>query len=781
MAWHEFIAKIHHNHFQATSILERNGIIPRFDKDSIQTLHRETETHELIIHVPCPCESFDYFPFERFLKAHRLVNSIDHDIRILWLEQDGLLHDHQIISPQNERVVLEQLRTRIKDLYQTFPESTDTLSSFEIDECLQLFEYFAVAASDLIGTVLEDENFCSRQLHFDDIPITFDLPHDSITRVWLKTYLDDSLNPYFRSDKCLLNHRYYYFYSNEVVDAQVTAWVDPAIAHEVKSWEQALVVMERDLQLDLPEEHCWSHFAPEELLTKKSSSSYRCEIFSRELYGIHHTPFFSINQQHPLFLRQVNSVLGIGCYTSSNFVCLYATNETGMMDSANGSATVRMNPSSIELNCKRKRRHDSTSSRCSQLIGPMHPYQIILMTTGLAINPQVLLPHFPNSSHLNENTSQPRVLSIGLAGGSLHAHFRRLFPQLYVESVEIDASAIEIFLRTFLGGKVSCGMRHLVKNNDFETDDLREDELVGDLRQQRLWTLKEMSESYLRKQVVRLQKQQSQHIFNGFTDMYDSLEDESSLDIDEATTDGAHRRNCSSYVVLANVFDYFSYLSDQQKRVSGIDMETNASHKDLYYDYIVADVFDNTVLSWNAEEYAGESNILVQPAIVAMTTIHELLRPRSGLAFFHIHKDGQFWDYVRNVLAVFGDNQVVWLESGAEAFIVGAKDVFLSSTAADISEETSDYHHLQLHPCENPLAFSQRVESFARLAGLPADYAGRYKYTLRCHWRQEMLSSEEVARRNQRTTTSTRSTISADQHQNQCDLQCAMTRTLELD
>lgn len=380
---------------------------------------------------------------------------------------------------------------------------------------------------------------------------------------------------------------------------------------------------------------------------------------------------------------EIEDLRGGGCHTSSQFACMTWKTDAG---SSNASSEVE--------------------TECFHRLDHLQTYSMLIVSTGFALSP-ALRPSLSSSS-----TARPRLLNIGLGGGSLHVALREFMPQLFVETVEIDVRAVQVFTDFFYGDRVVCEFQTLRRESTDSHDPSLDNAFVASYRRT-------------------------------------SLFNKSVSDIGRETV------NCSSKVTLANAWKYIPYLREQlqqkQNEASSKSIATDSNEGDVadhhLFDLIIVDTFDSAVTQWYDEKFLGISNVPFAQVGPVIASMHAILRPGQGILFFHLHKDGQFHDYVKQLVATFGRDQILLFdEGGRDAVIAAGRDVFVHQTVSNHNDVSLEGR--VTHPCSvtregrESTFLAEDTNEFTRAWNLPTAWRQLFRFALDCDWYDTLFPLE---------------------------------------
>ena len=208
--------------------------------------------------------------------------------------------------------------------------------------------------------------------------------------------------------------------------------------------------------------------------------------------------------------------------------------------------------------------------------------------------------------------------------------------------------------------------------------------------------------------------------------------------------------SCRSKVVIADASEYIKYSAERFANQAfreaaigskgSIEEESEDSDDSQYFDLIVFDVFADSS-SWNGSVNEGVSNVL--PSLEAspdassfqssiesslettLQAVRKLLRPRRGLALFHLHRDSSYERFFAVIEAVFGKEQIVLFTVMAnDRVVAAANDAFYSTEIKSFASP---------HPCRSAVDFSDYVLQFSLDYGYTAKMAYDAQFALNCN------------------------------------------------
>jgi hypothetical protein len=107
-----------------------------------------------------------------------------------------------------------------------------------------------------------------------------------------------------------------------------------------------------------------------------------------------------------------------------------------------------------------------------------------------------------------------------------------------------------------------------------------------------------------------------------------------------------------------------------------------------YYDYVIFDAYDEKSTFWDGLTFVGESVPRSNQLISSMHKLKHILRPFTGIAVIHLHKDKNFKMQYEKICEIFGSQQVVTFEvANNDAIVVAARDRFTSLTHDEFQYE----------------------------------------------------------------------------------------------
>ena len=198
---------------------------------------------------------------------------------------------------------------------------------------------------------------------------------------------------------------------------------------------------------------------------------------------------------------------------------------------------------------------------------------------------------------------------------------------------------------------------------------------------------------------------------------------------------------CRSEVVISDAWDYILYQSKGLLKA----VEAGQSLEQLYYDLFVFDVYDQAATRWNGNKNTKSSPFVERASSdESLQAIQSLLRPREGIAVFHLHSDNQFQHYYDQIVRIFGADQVMlFAVTSNDHMVVAAKDKFRTpahlteqcSAALELSGDTDELgtcRGVQVHPCEKPIQFINSVEERNVQYGIGPRISKASLYALNC-------------------------------------------------
>jgi len=99
---------------------------------------------------------------------------------------------------------------------------------------------------------------------------------------------------------------------------------------------------------------------------------------------------------------------------------------------------------------------------------------------------------------------------------------------------------------------------------------------------------------------------------------------------------------CRSTVIIGDIFEYASYIYDGVPR--------------SYYDFIITDIFDEKTALFDGTSNSF-SNANVNNGINTLAPLKSILKPNTGIVFFHLHCDNQYDTYAEAIKQTFKGNK----------------------------------------------------------------------------------------------------------------------------
>lgn len=349
------------------------------------------------------------------------------------------------------------------------------------------------------------------------------------------------------------------------------------------------------------------------------------------------------------------------------------------------------------LCCSMDGNNEEESSFClPSAVAPMSwTYHILFLAAAIPLSPP------PRSLPPSDTI---RALAVGLGGGELLTSLLAFFPQMDVTAVDISAETVNLSLRYFHMHDAICSV-HLLDSDDNGT-------------------------------LLRPHDAFQQHI--------DDRREQSMVHLKSPTS------SCRSHLILADVWKLLDHYVTPR---SGEQHDSKVT-----FHYIFFDVFDAVAGTWGGSSYEGVSNVVPPNIRHSLQSIYQLLDEQYGLALFHLHKDGNFMGYWREIQEVFGRSRTALLElAGGNAVVAVSKAAFyVNSHAYDnilakLQSEHCDQHGVEgqecswrvddveyweavdsAHPCDFPVAAVRREFAFAEAMGYPDDWRWMGSYALNC-------------------------------------------------
>lgn len=255
----------------------------------------------------------------------------------------------------------------------------------------------------------------------------------------------------------------------------------------------------------------------------------------------------------------------------------------------------------------------------------------------------------------------PHVISVGLGGGTTPNFMAMYYPDWLITSVEIDQTGVQFYEKYFGGDHVICEKSRLMPSTMNET-------------------------SHRPRWILQRDNDDNNNGNDG------NNGDAGTVPVAAASGE-LSPSPCRSRVVVADAIAYFEYLADSLLPSDNSNpTSASSSTSSDSVDVIFLDVFDSHAVTWNGDVYEGVSNMPLRSMITPLLPIlYRLVQPTMGLVAFHLHKDSQVPSFViEDVVPVFGEANVVVLESGADLYVVASPP--LVTTCAIEEEDKEDAH-----------------------------------------------------------------------------------------
>lgn len=591
----------------------------------------------------------------------------------------------------------------------------------------------------------------------------------TLVQQWLSHYLEHTLRPYLVSDKCISDSSVYRFHRKHVLRIYELNWSDPIAAKQSDILRQRYVIFQAPMipnrrvshqsessSLDQDSANANHEYLRQVCLNDMKSVLLKLQV----LFLLHNS---TLPSEMSSFLSDAENTRSLGDWQCSEWVRdVFASPFSLQLDeyvnkSNSFPATLENLPFLVPKDVDRsykvrdtldsqlfspleehilqsifKRGGGGCSSRtmftcltnpeqqkqlCVSHLEQVHTYIGLQITIALAIQPnpfwQSSLSNLLRYTYANEekdilsreallndiSTKPPqalqfnetaRILSVGLAGGILHNFIRLHFPNAYIESVDIDISAAHMYRRYFQPAQF-FHFNQSQNDSGFETGQIPD-----------------VSSSSIMMCGIKYLDIKSENISinASITEKYQLQE--------RIFTESNPSRSCDSFVVWANGYTYIEYLAKV------LSERQDSPSQEGYFDQIIFDAYDARSLHWSGEKFGGESLAFVPELTNSLQSIRRLLRPGSGIAQFHLHKDGQCKEVVREIVRSFGGpSHIVMLDVGLEIILVAGHGF----SAED-----------RRHPCENVEEFLHWVTVFTETLMFPEGMGELAKNSLRCDW-----------------------------------------------
>jgi hypothetical protein len=327
--------------------------------------------------------------------------------------------------------------------------------------------------------------------------------------------------------------------------------------------------------------------------------------------------------------------------------------------------------------------------------------------------------NFLNKTECNSSSATPTILSMGVGSGALHMSLLHYFPCAIVSSVDISESIVKVAIEDFAFSDPLCGLTRL----EHHTNDLEEargqsstDNEFGssvnvnsnNSEDTLLWSLQPTS--------INLSTSNS---FGSFS---------SGVNNDE------QQQQCRSYVVISDAWDYLDFIGSARSIAHSQDRLVIAQQQTLF-DVIVFDVYDHQ--DWDGTIDQGVSNAFVERAAHTNTLINirKVLSSHGGVALFYLHRDGTSKRYFRNIVEVFGQQQVALLTVSSNAVIIVAGKNLFRTASEEVDGDTKGYLE---HPCSYGNASIYKFADWVVVNGQRHNFDSyikhTHKYSLDCDY-----------------------------------------------
>lgn len=348
-----------------------------------------------------------------------------------------------------------------------------------------------------------------------------------------------------------------------------------------------------------------------------------------------------------------------------------------------------------------------------------------------------------------------RMLLVGLGGGAMNKFFMTHFPSFEYDQIELRESIVKIALQYYQFDSFVCNIYQLQKKENLLLAEINAMTNTGD--------------------------------FSSSTSTAASFAMLNKLSLLNGTDHINDMKECHSNVIISDIVDYLVYLNTlittskyleyyltiiKQTETEKEYLELIMNHRDnkgvisqmfsypfatndetvmdkmlqldIYYDYIMLDIFDGMPMLWNGDLFHGISNSNRYSRNNFFVLIKYLLRPFTGLAAFHIHKDQSFKMNLQYIIAAFGRNQVFIIEiSTNDAIVVAARDRYRERDTDDVDREEKSstdeiyrqhpLYRAAFHPCDNTYSHIYEGRKIVEQFDLPAHIWLLSEYSLNCN------------------------------------------------
>jgi hypothetical protein len=319
-----------------------------------------------------------------------------------------------------------------------------------------------------------------------------------------------------------------------------------------------------------------------------------------------------------------------------------------------------------------------------------------------------------------------RVLLLGLGAGFLHSWFLHLQPHTVVDSVDISAATVGVAQAEFGLDVLLCRLLDL-KGPNGTIRIVREETGPG--------------QSTCRSSVIVGDAIQYLKLMSGGDGRYTTSSPEARAGADvgdegfEAGGEGSGED-----------------LLKSQDRSTERDGETLSPLAGVRegYDLLVSDMFTAAGSTWDGVPGTGVCNLdmSIDQLVEVFGHAQSLLRVRTGMLALHLTFDSLFDRYTQALGAVFGEHQLVFLNVQVNDYIVvvgndkfkrsirpidrrknekNVADTIRKSKTAEAAGQEK-----MLHPCEDPVGFSQWVLRFSQFSGYSKRFMQSQQYSLNC-------------------------------------------------
>jgi hypothetical protein len=335
-----------------------------------------------------------------------------------------------------------------------------------------------------------------------------------------------------------------------------------------------------------------------------------------------------------------------------------------------------------------------------------------------------------------------RGMVLGLGGGEMNSYLISHFPNLAIDHVEAIPGVAEVAMEYFQFSDFICQAYEVVASSKPHELELNVKDVEFDLnRRNQFGNLSTITISSNTGEEVALRKNCRSNLV--ISDAFDFIHLVSEqIQKNEVLADYILSTSAvASDSYIANK-DYClkpipELLAKQFGQYSNVTKKKLLGGQDLFYDYILYDVYDEASSQWDGQAFKGSSHTAAATSKIyhRLKALKSILRPFTGIAVFHTHKDRNYKNMVDAINEVFGKNQVITFElvendgiilagrDRYEAYLPETDDAAGAEEKDDLMSDELYQHYRQhlryrkvVHPCAQSTILSEKMDGLEDLA-----------------------------------------------------------------